>query len=100
MLQDFCKKMDGISYKLYDECNERISTLATDKNMCKNCFNKSNRPKKFSAENNMDLDDIPEELKGLSEIKEMLISQVFTVITVYQLHEDQNGYRGNIINFP
>jgi hypothetical protein len=30
--------------------------------------------KKFSAENNMDLGDVPEELKGLTEIKKMLIA--------------------------
>ncbi len=30
--------------------------------------------KKFLAENNMDLKDIPEELQGLIEIEEMLIA--------------------------
>src|SRR6266496_3847708 len=30
----------------------------------------------------------------------MLIAQVFTVMTVYQLRGGQNGYRGNVINFP
>jgi hypothetical protein len=47
----------------------------------------------------MHLGDIPDELKGLSEIEEMLISQVFTVITVYRLRGGQNGYRGHMINF-
>jgi hypothetical protein len=83
MLQDFCKKMDSINYKLCKECNEKISTLATDKDMCKNYFNESNKPKKFSAENNMDLSNVSKELKGFSEIKEMLIFQVFTVIMMY-----------------
>lgn len=57
-------------------------------------------PKKFLAENNMDPGDIPDELKALNEIEEMLIAQIFTVITVYRLRGGQNGYRGNIINFP
>ena len=48
----------------------------------------------------MDPGDVPEELKGLSEIEEMLIAQVFTVMTVYRLRGGQNGYRGNVINFP
>ncbi|RGB34494.1 hypothetical protein C1646_668465 [Rhizophagus diaphanus] len=43
--------------------------------------------------------EVPDELKGLSEIEEMLISQVFTVMTVYQLRGGQNGYRGHVINF-
>ena len=48
----------------------------------------------------MDPGDVPEELKGLTEIEEMLIAQVFTVMSVYRLRGGQNGYRGNIINFP
>ena len=56
--------------------------------------------KKFSDENNMDLEDIPEELQGLTEIEEMLIAQVFTVMSVYRLRGGQHGYRENVINFP
>ena len=47
----------------------------------------------------MDPGEVPSELKDLTEIEEMLIAQVFTVITVYRLREGQNGYRGNVINF-
>ena len=38
---------------------------------------------KFFADNNMNLEDVPDELKGLTDIEEMLIAQVFTVMTVY-----------------
>ena len=48
----------------------------------------------------MDPGEVPDELKGLTEIEEMLIAQVFTVMTVYRLRGGQNGYRGNVINFP
>jgi hypothetical protein len=48
----------------------------------------------------MDPGVVPEELKGLTEIEEMLIAQVFTVMTVYRLRGGQTGYRGNVINFP
>ena len=41
----------------------------------------------------MDPDDILDELKGLTEIEEILIAQVFTVTTVYRLREEQTGYR-------
>jgi len=40
-------------------------------------------PKKFSAENNMNSGEILDQLKGLTEIKEMLIVQVFMVMIVY-----------------
>ncbi len=74
--------------------------MMINKEMCKHCYSDNNMPKKFLAENNMDPGDIPDELKALNEIEEMLIAQIFTVITVYRLRGGQNGYRGNIINFP
>ncbi|CAG8767463.1 1014_t:CDS:1, partial [Gigaspora rosea] len=49
---------------------------------------------------NMDPGNIPEELMGLTEIEEMLIAQVFPVISVYYLRGGQYAYRGNVINFP
>jgi hypothetical protein len=103
MLQDFCRKMDDIRYNICKVCKERIPSLTLVKESCKRCYyekNTDNIPKKFSSSNNMDPGDVPEELKGLSEIEEMLIFQVFPVITVYRLHGEQNGYKGNVINFP
>ncbi|CAG8809976.1 16881_t:CDS:2, partial [Dentiscutata erythropus] len=38
-------------------------------------------------------------LKGLTKIEEMLIAQVFPVMSVYRLRGGQLGYRGNVINF-
>ena len=48
----------------------------------------------------MDPGEVPDELKALTKIEQMLISQVFTIISVYRLRGEQNGYRGNVINFP
>ena len=48
----------------------------------------------------MDPRDVLDELKGLTDIKEMLIAQVFTVMTIYRLRGGQTRYRGNVINFP
>src|SRR2546421_181126 len=41
-----------------------------------------------------------EELKDLTEIKEMLITRAFTVMSVYRLRGGQYRYKGNVINFP
>ena len=40
----------------------------------------------------MDPGEVPDKLQGLTEIEEMLIAQVFTVISVYWLHSEQYGY--------
>jgi hypothetical protein len=67
---------------------------------CRRCYSDKTIPKKFSAQNNMDPGDVPEELQGLTEIEEMLIAQIFPVISVYCLRGGQYAYKGNVINFP
>src|SRR2546430_12407002 len=44
--------------------------------------------------------EVPQELMDLTDVKEMLIAQVFPVVSVYTLPGGQHAYRGNIINFP
>src|SRR5581483_11805034 len=101
MLKNFRKKMENIHYKICNVCNEKIpSLILVQEMMCRRCFSEKSVPKKFSAENNMDPGKVPDELKALTEIEQMLISQVFIVISVYRLREGQTGYRGNVINFP
>ena len=54
--------------------NKRIPCMILINNiMCKRYHTEKNIPKKFSANNNMDPDEILNELKGLTKIKEMLI---------------------------
>src|ERR1051325_12187666 len=92
--------MDNIRYNTCSICNERIPSMTLVNGSCRSCHTEKLTPKKFSSENNMDPGVVPDELKGLTEIEEMLIAQVFTVMTVYRLRGGQTGYRGNIINFP
>ncbi|CAG8814462.1 29587_t:CDS:2 [Gigaspora margarita] len=55
--------------------------------------------KKFRDEMNNYPSDVPDELKGLTEIEEMLIAQICLIVSVYYLYEGQYGYRENVINF-
>ncbi|PKK63600.1 hypothetical protein RhiirC2_716869 [Rhizophagus irregularis] len=43
----------------------------------------------------MDPGDVPEELRNLTEIEEMLIARIFPIVLVYCLHGDQYAYRGH-----
>src|ERR1044071_9236787 len=52
-------------------------------------LNRQDLPKRFSAENFMDPGEVPDELKSLTEIEEMLIAQVFTVMTVFRFRGGQ-----------
>lgn len=57
-------------------------------------------PKKFGAENDMDPGIVPEQLKGLTQVEEMLISRVCPILRVYRKHGGQRGYKGHVLNLP
>ena len=67
--------------------------------MCHCCYYDKNTLKKFSVANNMDLGEVPEQLQRLTKIEEMLITQIFPIVSVYCLRGDQYAYRDNVINF-
>ena len=100
-LQKFHDKMDELKYSFCPVCNKSFpSIVILNEECCHHCYNEKEYPKKFSAENNIDPGNVPEELQELSEIEEMLITRVFPVISVYRLREGQYGYCENVINFP
>ena len=68
-------------------CNERFPSINLVREMCRRCYTDKNELKKFSSENNMDPGDVPEELSCLTEIEEMLIAQIFPIVSVYYLRE-------------
>jgi len=103
LLKLFHNKVDEFEHALCFTCNERFSSIVLSKGErkeCRRCHFEKKSPKKFSAENNMDPGEMPDELQGLSEIEEMLIAQVFPVMSVYRLRGGQHGYHRNVINFP
>jgi len=48
----------------------------------------------------MDPSEVPNDLCDLTEIEEMLITQIVPIISVYYLRDSQYAYHGNVINFP
>ncbi|RIB17779.1 hypothetical protein C2G38_2186428 [Gigaspora rosea] len=100
LLQKFRSKINKFEHKLCPICNECFPSIKLVMGECRRFYNDKTIPKKFLSENNIDPGDAPKELKGFTEIKEMLIAQIFLVISVYCLHGGQYAYRGNVINFP
>src|SRR5205823_4880137 len=75
-------------------CNERFLPInLVVREFCRRCYADKNPVKKFSAANNMDPGDVPEELQDLTEIEEMLIAQIFPIVSVYCLRGGQYSYR-------
>ena len=91
--------MENIEYNTCPICNEKIPDMKIVKGTCRRYHMEKKILKKFSAENNMDPEEVPEELKDLTEIKVMLIVQIFTMMSMYRLRGGQTGYKENVINF-
>jgi ATP-dependent DNA helicase PIF1 len=100
LLQNFRTKINKLSNKFCSSCKEFFPSIELRKGECYRCYYDKDLIKKFSKENNMDPGDVPEELQGLTQIEEILIAQIFPVISVYCLRGGQYAYRGNVINFP
>jgi len=69
--------MDNISYKLCKVYNERIlylPSVSIIQKTCRRCYLEKSISKKFSKENNMNPENMLNELKLLTEIKQMLIA--------------------------
>ena len=48
----------------------------------------------------MDPGIVPEQLKGLTQVEEMLISRVGPIMRIYRKHGGQRGYKGHVLNLP
>ena len=62
--------INKLSHNLCPTCNERFPSIKLVKGMCCRCYLDKNVIKKFFVDNNMDLGDVSDELKGLTEIVE------------------------------
>ncbi|PKK66708.1 hypothetical protein RhiirC2_784437 [Rhizophagus irregularis] len=80
--------MNKLKHTFCFKCNERFPSVELIKGECCRRCHSDNRKvnntgnntlKKFSADNNMDLGEVPEELKGLTEIEETKIAQIFPI---------------------
>src|SRR3954454_17172915 len=89
LLKKFCNKVDKFKHTLCSVCNESFPFIVLVVGKCRHCYTEKASLKKFSAENNMNSGEVPEELQGLFEIKEMLIARVFSVMLVYTLRGEQ-----------
>ncbi|CAG8622232.1 9540_t:CDS:2, partial [Racocetra fulgida] len=86
---------------VYINPSPAINTSELEQDLLRKFFEKIDKLKcilcsVYNKKNNMDLEEVPEKLQGLTEVEEMLISQVFTIMLVYQLHGGQYGYHGYI----
>jgi len=68
--------------------------------VCSRCSRDRKYPKKFSLENYMIPSPVPAQLKGLTQIEEMLIARALPIMRIYIKPGGQRGYSGHCINLP
>src|SRR5437763_6389845 len=74
LLLNFRTKVNDLTNNLCTVCNKHFP-FDLKESACLRCNCDKNLVKKFSASNNMDPSDVPEDLQGLTEIEKMLISR-------------------------
>ena len=101
--QDMCT----INMRWCTVCKEYWAQRGSDRGeplgfVCEQCFNAqcNSVVPKFSVANNMDPGEVPQELKGLTMVEEMLIALACPIMTVRRLKGGQTGYSGQVINMP
>ncbi|CAG8711021.1 81_t:CDS:2, partial [Dentiscutata erythropus] len=84
LLQNFHIKINKLANKLYTICKEYFPSieLIGVRKECYCCYyNTKDIIKKFLEKNNMNPGNVLEELQGLTKIEEMLIAQIFPVLS-------------------
>ena len=99
---EFHRALDARKFHICGVCSELafmeavVDVDSTYK--CKRCFDDDFT---FSKNNNMDPGTVPDALKGLSQVEQLLIAQIIPMMTIVRLSSGgQFGYRGNVINLP
>ncbi len=102
-MHSFHLDQERLEHRQCTVCKEAWPTrqnLKSETYTCYRCKRDKKSPKKFSAENDMDPGIVPEQLKGLTQVEEMLISRVCPIMRVYRKHGGQRGYKGHVLNLP
>ena len=102
-MHSFHLDQEHLEHRQCTMCKEAWPTrqnLASEVYICYRCKRDKKSPKKFSAENDMDPGIVPEQLRGLTQVEEMLISRVCPIMRVYRKHGGQRGYKGHVLNLP
>lgn len=62
------------------------------------------RPKQgirvLSSHNLMDPGEMPAHLHKLTQIEEVMIFKVITIMRIYKIRKNHSGYSGHVISFP
>ena len=94
--------MEQVKMESCSRCKERWFCMDLKDEICHRCFNrdKGNKtPFLMSAENEMDLGEIPAYLLELTQVEEMIIAQSYVQMMVHRYRGHQYHYSGHCVSF-
>ena len=96
--ESYVNKLQAASMVLCASCPRGFLNMTVNREgLCTFCA--SGKQFHYSDSNDMDPGEVPEELKHLTMIEEMLIARIHPIVQLYKIHGNQTAYSGNIINF-
>ena len=85
-IRTFHANMTTCSFSDCVTCNESFPSMnASQRTECTRCTRDKKEPKLYSTANGMDPGLVPPELQGLTQVEEMLISSVMSIMSLYHL---------------
>jgi hypothetical protein len=101
-IQSFNRAMEQVKMESCSRCKERWFCMDLKSDVCHRCFNrdKGNKtPFLMSAENEMDLGEIPAYLPELTQVEEMIIARSHVQMMVHRYRGHQYHYSGHCVSF-
>lgn len=97
-MNNFQRKQEELKHQLCTVCHEVWPTITKPKHIfiCTHCKRDKGQPKRFSSQNDMDPGPVPECLKSLSQVEEMLIARACPIMCIYRKHGGQRGFKGHV----
>lgn len=97
----FQSELDKEKYETCSNCNESFFNLNLKNSLCIQCCKNIGKEEfiKFTNLNKMEPCEIPQCLRDLNEVEQLLIAKIHPQIFVYHLSGGQLGYKGHVINF-
>ena len=95
---EFDVAISDIQFRSCLNCNRRAIELRLTNGICSTC-NSINRSIFTDEMNNMNPGHIPDELRDLTYMEQILIAQINPIMQVYKLRGQQFAFKGNCISF-
>lgn len=97
---EFDEAIERIEFLVCHKCRRAVQNnhMSRTRDVCLSCTKESSKQDLFWPTNGFDFGEIPEELKNLTLLEQILIARVHPVVSVFKIKNQQRGYSGHVLN--